>query len=490
MGSSSNFKEGLKGTTLLGGVQVYKIIISVIRSKALAIFLGPTGVGVLGLLSSTVDFIYSLTNLGLGTSAIRDISQANQEGDINKLSFVSQVFKKIVWITGFFGVAICLFLSPMWSYISFKNYDYTVTIMFLSIAVLSKLLSEGQNSLMQGTHKMKLMAKSNVWGNTLGLVTTLPLYYFFGIKAIGPALLLTYLLSLLVSWYYSHKIELDKVAVSFKEAIKEGRIMIKFGALIALSGLLTVGASYVVRVFIGHHGGLAEVGLYTAGFSVVITYVGMVFTGMGTEYFPRLASKANNNDEFNLTINEQMQISILMIAPLICAFIIFSKIAILVLYSEEFLGIESMIYLAILAILFKAPSWCCSYAILSKGDSKLFFWTEFASLLVMLVCNIGFYLLWGLSGLGIAYIVLYLYYLIQEWLVCKQRYGLIISKEVVLTYIPHIVLSVCCLLTVIFISSVYRYVVGVLFIAADCVLAYKQLNMKVDIKRFIKYRFK
>ncbi len=261
MKSSENFKEGLKGTALLGGVQIYRILISVIRSKALAVFLGPAGVGVLGLLSSTVDFIYGLTNLGLGTSAIRDISQAKSEGDLRRLSFVSSVFKKLVWLTGMTGVAICLLLSPFWSLISFKNYDYTFSIMLLSLAVLAKVMSEGQNSLMQGTHNMKLMAKSNVWGNTIGLIITVPLYYFYGVAAVAPAIILTYLTSLGVSWYYSHKIELAHISVSIKDALKEGRNMVKFGALIALSGLLSVGVSYLVRIFVGYQGGLAEVGL-------------------------------------------------------------------------------------------------------------------------------------------------------------------------------------------------------------------------------------
>ena len=488
--SSDNFKEGLKGTTLLGGVQVYKIGISVLRSKALAIFLGPAGVGILGLLSSTIEFIYGLTNLGLGTSAIRDISKANTEGDIKKLSFVSYVFKKLVWITGLSGAAICLFLSPIWSRISFHNGEYTFTIMMLSVAVLSMLLSEGQNSLLQGTHNMRLMAKSNVWGNTLGLITTLPLYYFFGIKAIGFAIVLSYLFNLLASWYYSHKIELIKVRVSFNQALQEGKGMIKLGVLIALSGMLTTAVSYIVRVFVSNKGGLSDVGLYTAGFAVVSTYVGMIFTGMGSEYFPRLASYSNKKEEFIRAINEQMQISILLIAPLICSFIIFSRIGILILYSRDFLGIEQMIYLAILAILFKAPSWCCSYAILSKGDSKVFFWTELAFLLVMLITNILLYSLFGLSGLGIAYIIQYIYYLLQEFVVCKKKYDLAINRDVYITYIPHVILCLCCLLTVVFLNNNVRYVVGMIFIICDATISYKLLSKKVDIKGFMQSKIK
>lgn len=483
--ATSNYKDTLKGTSLFGGVQIYKIVISVLRSKVLAVFLGPVGVGVLGLLNSTIDFIYGLTNFGLNTSAVREISIANKESNQSRLSYVVSVFKKLVWITGLLGLAVCLLLSPFWSNVSFSNYDYTLAYAILSIAVLSRLLSEGQNTLLQGTHNLRLMAKSNVWGNTFGLLVV-PIYYFWGISGIAPALLLTYVVNLLVSWYYSNKVKIQKISVPLKEALREGRSMVKLGALVALSGLLSTGVSYLIRIYIGKEGGLSDVGLFTAGFAIVNTYVGMVFTAMATEYFPRLSSISKDQKSFNLALNQQMQVCILLIAPLICAFLIFSKVAVIVLYSNEFLGIERMILFAIFAILFKAPSWCCSYAILAKGDFTVFFWTEVASMVVMLALNIILYALLGLDGLGIAYIVLYIYYLIQEWIVCTKRYGISLDKGVIKTYLPHFILCGACLLTVFVCQNmVVRYSLGSLLIGFDLLISYKDLNSKVNIREWL-----
>jgi len=131
----NNFKASLKGTSLLGGVQVFQILIAIIRSKVLAVFLGPTGVGVLGMLNSSLDVVYSISNLGLATSAIRDISEANQEENRIRLSKISKIFKNIVWGTGIFGCLLCLVLSPYWSVLSFGNHDYTITFALLSVTV-------------------------------------------------------------------------------------------------------------------------------------------------------------------------------------------------------------------------------------------------------------------------------------------------------------------------------------------------------------------
>lgn len=484
--ANSNFKEGLKGTTLFGGVQIFKIVISVIRSKILAIFLGPAGVGILGLLSSATDFVYSLSNLGLGTSAVRDISEANKEGDLHRLSYVSTVFKKLVWVTGLLGMSICLFFAPVLSQVSFGNHDYIFTFAVLSVILLFRMLSEGQNTLLQGTHNLRMMAKSNVWGNLFGLIATSPLYYFFGVRGIAPALILTFLINLLVSWYYSSKVKLEKVTVTFKQALRDGKTMLKLGGFLALSGLVSSLVPYIIQVFISSHGGLQDVGLYAAGFAIVNTYVGMVFTAMSTEYFPRLSSFAKDDKSFNMAINQQMEIAILLVAPLICAFIIFSRVGILILYTEEFLSIEQMIYFAILAIFFKTPSWCCSYAIIAKGDGHVFFITETLVLVVKVVLYMLFYILMGLTGIGVAFILEYVYYLIQEWFVCRKRYGFSISRDVIKTYLPHLFFCVGCLLTVMFLGQIPRYIVGSILIVLAGYYSYTKLDKQVDIRGFVK----
>ena len=77
----SSYRQIMKATSIFGGVQVYNIIISVIRSKFIAVLLGPTGMGISGLLTSTTGLIGNITNLGLSTSAVKNVAAANASGD-------------------------------------------------------------------------------------------------------------------------------------------------------------------------------------------------------------------------------------------------------------------------------------------------------------------------------------------------------------------------------------------------------------------------
>ena len=43
----NSYKQSLKATSLFGGVQIFNILIQIIRSKFAAVLLGPEGMGVM-----------------------------------------------------------------------------------------------------------------------------------------------------------------------------------------------------------------------------------------------------------------------------------------------------------------------------------------------------------------------------------------------------------------------------------------------------------
>ena len=65
----------LKATSLFGSVQGLNILINIVRTKLVALLLGPTGVGLNSIYNETRELIHSTTNLGLDISGIKNISQ-------------------------------------------------------------------------------------------------------------------------------------------------------------------------------------------------------------------------------------------------------------------------------------------------------------------------------------------------------------------------------------------------------------------------------
>lgn len=483
--SQSSYRKVIKATSVFGGVQVIIIIISIIRSKFIAILLGSSGLGILGLLTTSINLIGNLTNFGLATSAVRNVSSANSQADHNRVAIVITVLNRCVWITGLFGTFVILILSPWLSQFAFGNKDYVGSFVLISVSLLFIQLNSGQLVVLQGLQKVNFLAKASLIGSVFGFIITVPIYYFLGINGIFPAFLIASLFSFLVSRFFVNKISLPFVKVSREETISEGKKMLEMGLMISLGSLLASFSSYLIQIFISKNGGVEQVGLFTAGFAIINTYVGLIFTAMGSDYFPRLSSVSNSNELCKKSINQQAEVSVLILGPIIIVFLVFVKLVIILLYSNKFVAVENMVSWAALGVFFKAASWSIGYLILAKGNSKLFFWNELLSNLYVLGLNIFGYYFYGLEGLGISFLVGYLIYLIQLFFVCNLRYGFSFDISFIRIFATQFLIALLFFLVVKLVNNTHSYFIGSGLIVISCWHSYKEFDKKLGIKIFI-----
>jgi O-antigen/teichoic acid export membrane protein len=482
---NKSYRQIIKATSIFGGVQVFNIIISILRSKFIALLLGPAGMGIVGLLNSTTGLIGALTNFGLGTSAVRDVASAYGTGEIKRIATIVTIFKRWVWVTGTLGTLVMLVFSPMLSQLTFGNDSYTFAYVWISVTLLFTQLSSGQLVILQGMRKLHYLAKASLTGSALGLIVTLPLYYRFGIDGIVPSVIFSSIISLSLSWYFAKKVKIEIVKVSFSSFFSEGKNMLIMGFIISFSGLITLGTSYVMRIYISHIGGVEQVGLYTAGFAIISTYVGMVFSAMGTDYYPRLAGVVDNVELCRRTINQQAEVAILILSPILMIFLVFINGVIILLYSDKFVLISEMIQWAALGMLFKAGSWAIGYIFLAKGASKLFFFNDLFSNAYMLAINILGYGIWGLTGLGFSFMIGYFFHLVQMIIVSKIIYNFTFNFSFVRIFLVQLVLAISCFIVVRILDSPYTYAVGSVLIIISTLFSFKELDRRLNIKQLL-----
>lgn len=480
--SKSSYRQIMKATSIFGGVQVFQIIIQVIRSKFIAVLLGPTGMGISGLLTSTTGFITVLTNFGLGTSAVKDISAAHETGDQTLVSTITVVLQRLVWLTGILGTLVTLILSPWLSHLTFGNYNYTSAFIWISITLLLTQLTSGQMVLLQGMRKLQYLAKANLYGSILGLIITLPLYYKLGIDGIVPGIISASLISLILSWLFVRKLKIQGIEVSRAKTISKSKSMLTMGATISLSVLLSVGASYVVRIFISRTGSVSDVGLYSAGISIVTLYVSMIFNAMGTDFYPRLSAVANDKILCSQTVNQQGEIAILILAPILIVFLIFIQLVIIILYSSHFIPINNMIVWAALGMFFKVIIWLLGFLFLVKGEIKVYFWNEFASTIYTLVFNLIGYGLFGLTGLGISIFVSYFFSMVQAFFISKVKFSFSFSPTFSRIFLFQFLLALTAFISVQFLPKPYTYIIGIPLILISVRLSFVELDRRLGIK--------
>lgn len=460
----NTYRSIFKATSLFGGLQVYQIIVSIIKSKFVAILIGPTGVGIQGLLQSGTELIRTLTNFGLAQSAVREVSQAFGENDPERIKLVSSVINKLVWATGILGMVVVMGLSPMLSKILFGNYDYSISFIFLSITLLFEQLSSGQKVILQGLRKLKDLAKASAWGSTVGLIISIPIYYLFGINGIVPTLILSSLMALILSWCYARNYLVDLTSVSRKQILQEGKSMLAMGIAMSVSNILITVCAFILKSYISNRGGSEVVGYYTAGFMIVTTYFSMIFNALATDYYPRLAAFNKDNERCRLLSNEQGEIATLIMSPLILICLVFMPLILQILYSDKFLEANDYVVWAVIGMLFKLASWLIAFQFIAKCETKLYIINETLLNAYTLAFSLLGYICFGLTGLGAAYSLSNFVYFIQVYLIAASRYQYSFSKRFLSVFSFQSLLIAICFIAVLQTSVVLRFIFGIIII--------------------------
>lgn len=110
------------------------------QNKVVAILLGAEGMGIIGIMSNAMGFIKTGAGLGICQSAVRDVSEAYGSGDKKRFSHIICITRKVVLFTSFLGLAVTIIFSSCLSQWGFGDKTYTLSFIFLSIAIFLKYL--------------------------------------------------------------------------------------------------------------------------------------------------------------------------------------------------------------------------------------------------------------------------------------------------------------------------------------------------------------
>lgn len=390
----------LKYTSLFGGVQGINILVALIRNKFIAQILGPLGMGYIGLYNSTVRLVSDATSFGLSMSAVKRISEDFDSGDPEKVGQAIRLVRFWELLTALLGMAVCIILSPLLSEWTFKFGDHALHFVMLSPVVAITAITGGETAILKGTRQLHSLAAISVWNIIAALFTTIPLYWFFGIKAIVPSLIIMALTQMLLTIGVSfsrHPLSLS----SPSNRLRESRDMVTLGTAFVLAGIMGSGAEMVIRSYLNNVGDTAILGLYNAGYMMTVTYAGMVFSAMETDYFPQLAAINAPGAQLNALVNRQMEVSLLIIAPLLTLFIIAQPILLPLLYSHAFMGIMGMAQVSALSMFMRALYLPVEYIPLSRGDSRRYLIMESSAAVLLVGCVYLGYHFYGLTGIGL-----------------------------------------------------------------------------------------
>lgn len=489
--TSKNYKNILKGTAIFGGVQVFNILINLIKGKLIALFLGTEGMGISSLLTTSTNTIQQFTCLGLNLSSVKELSNAREKKDYLQIQKTIITVRRLLYLTASIGSIISILLCKQLSLWTFGSEEYKWHFIFLSIMIFFTTLSNGELSILQGLQAIKKLAFASIIGSCTGLFIGVPLYYFWGYEGIVPAMIALSLTTFSFYRYHTYKLGYTTIHLRWKEFQSTANKMISLGIILMIASLLGTFSNYLLNSFIGKVGSLHDVGLFQAANSITNQYIGLVFSAMAMDYFPRLSAIFNNNKAIKELANQQIEIIILVIVPLVSLLILAAPILIKILLTNEFSSLVNVIRWMGLGIVLKAIAFPMGYISFAKGDKKIFFWLEGIWANSFMLCmNMTFYYWKGIYGLGISYTIIYLITCLIYAILFRKLYQFKFNKKTLILLIKAI-----CLLILIFCMSLLEkniFTYASIIITTIIILIYSiyELDKRINLVEKIKYKFK
>ncbi len=437
----------IRRISAFGGVQVFNILIGLVRGKLVALFLGPEGMGISSLFASSTATIQQFSSLGLNAAAVKEVAAAKDNQ--SRLHSITRTTLRLFGITALIGALACILLSPLWSRMTFGDGSETFSYLWLGIAVALSIGGGGYLAMLQGLGEVKRLSKASLVGGCAGLFFGVPLYWLFGIAGIVPAMIILALCTFLF-YYLSYRksqkgVETSELPTDRRVSRLVARRLVSLGIVLLVASAVGTLTQYLINIFVREFGSLDDVGLYQAATSITNQYIGLVFAALAMDYFPRLSAICMERDKLNEVYNRQTEIVMLVATPLLTALILTAPLVIRLLLTSEFIAVCPLMRWLGVGMLVQALNFPLGYIFVARGDRRVYLWLEcFWTNLLWIVCSVGGFWLYGLIGLGVSLVVRGAIDFVVTFTLGVRLYGLRLVRSSVLTVALSVLLCGGC----------------------------------------------
>ena len=440
-GNRESYKHVLKYTGLFGSVQVLIILIGLVRNKAMALLIGAGGIGFNSLMMSMQNFASQTTNLGISFGAVPRLSEYYEQGNNSRLEYYIKVIRLWSLIAAVLGLLFCLAISSFVDQWSFTWGNHTLHYAMLGISVAMIALTGGEMAILKATRHLGSIARIQIYSAIVAVVLSLPLYYIWRHRGVVPAILLISLATMLLTMCYSFR--RYPLRLSFRRSLlSDGAGMIRLGVAFVLAAAIGSASEMFIRSFLNVEGGLDIVGFYNVGYMLTITYAGMVFSSMESDYFPRLSAVQKDIVATNDMVNKQMEVSLLLLAPMLVVLLALLPVLVPILFSREFMPVVAMAQVAVMAMYFKVLTMPVAYITLARSRSLAFLFLETSYFVALVLSIVLCYRFWGIYGTGVAIVIAHLCEYVLTTAFAYWQYGYRYTGSVVSYAIVQMMIGV------------------------------------------------
>lgn len=466
---------------MLGGASAVTMLAGIVRSKMVALLLGPAGMGLIGMYQSLTAMVSSIACMGLNVSGVREIAAARGSGDDDRLRATIVTFRRLCWVLALLGAVLLAALAWPLSVFTFKSAAHTVPIAALSLVVLCAVLTCYHTALIQGAQQIRTVALLNASTAVLTVILAVGCFALWRQEGIVPALVVGAVAQYLVARHYSRSLPLPAPAPDTAPSQEIRANLLKLGGLFLFFGIAAAAAAYLQRTIILRQMGDQAVGMFQAASALSMLYASYVLSAMGTDFLPRLTAVAGDSAQINRLVNEQTVVAMLLGIPGIVATIVLARLVIPLFYTSEFGPAIQLLQLMAVGVFGRLVSWPIGFVLIAKMHVRFNVIAELLSHInFFVVLLIGIPLI-GLHASGVAPIVVYVIHTALVFWMVHRLTQFSWSGKVRAVVALGVVMIVAALAAAHLIPHPYDLAAGLALLALAAWSSYRQLCQVTEL---------
>lgn len=399
----SSYGRILESSALIGLSTLGSMLVGLVRTKAIAVMLGPSGLGLMGVLTSIFDLARSAADLGVTQSGVRQIAVAHAGDDANRVAVTVTVLRRVVVVLALVSAAVLAAVSPWVSSFTFGSGDHALAIALVALALLVRVVSDGQGAVLQALRRVADLARVNLYAAVAGTAIGIVFIHLYGELGVAWTLVALAGASLACSWRYGRRLGVRSVTVDAATVSRERAALFGLGFAFMVSGVMMVATMYLVRIIVVRTEGLGAAGLYQAAWALGGLYVGVILQAMNTDFYPRLAASIDDHPAANRLVDEQTHAGLLLAGPGVIATLVLAEVVLPLLYSAAFSEAAGVLRAICIGFALRVVSWPVGYVVVAKNRKALFLAVDGFWVAVNLGLTWFMVREWGLMGVGIAF---------------------------------------------------------------------------------------
>lgn len=365
------------------------MILGIFSSRIISIFLGTSGMAILGSFRNFSTMTKSISTIGINNSVVRLIVDHKE----NKEE-LSKIYSTFFWVFMLFSIFICivgLLFSNSISYFLFYTKAYSFAIQLFMLSIPFMVINVFWLAIFNGYEKYKSIVLVQIISNVLIFCSTALLIWKNNLLGGLLSITIGEIIFFLVTLYFLNR---QKILIDFKihktisknivSNIKRFSIMALFSAIIAPLTLI------IIRKNIVNFYSIEEAGLWDALNRFSNFYMVFFSTGLTMYYMPKLAS-LKSEFEFKNELKSYFKVLVPLVLLLLSIIYFLKKYIVILAFSSEFSPINDLLIWQLAGDFIKILTLAFGFQVVVKTMLKRY-------LLIESVFNIAYF--------GLSYILL------------------------------------------------------------------------------------